>query len=135
MARRSKRRSVDSAVRTQAVKQACPLSKWSGKTGLCHWCDTELIGRRRSWCSAKCQRLFETNHVWSIARRTVRQRAGYQCEQCGSRTSLEVNHIDPVIGRGYSLSCLHHLANLEVLCHSCHVQVTNQQRAARIRED
>lgn len=43
---------------------------------------------------------------------------------------LEVNHVEPRRGRGYALGCHNHLANLETLCHPCHVTVTAEQRAA-----
>lgn len=42
----------------------------------------------------------------------------------------EVNHIDPVNGLRENFSCHHHQENLEVLHHVCHVEVTNEQRAA-----
>jgi hypothetical protein len=44
---------------------------------------------------------------------------------------LEVNHVDPRNGRGYHQGCHHHLDRLESLCHGCHVEETNAQRAAR----
>ena len=44
---------------------------------------------------------------------------------------LEVNHIDPLVGKGYQNSCRHHLDGLETLCHPCHVGVTTQQRRDR----
>lgn len=43
-------------------------------------------------------------------------------------TSLEVNHVRPRRGKGYGSGCHHHLENLEVLCHQCHVDVTVAQR-------
>lgn len=44
---------------------------------------------------------------------------------------LEVNHIEPRVGRGYNAGCHHHLANLETLCHGCHVAETTRQGADR----
>lgn len=44
---------------------------------------------------------------------------------------LEVNHIDPRVGRGYLWGCHNHLTNLETLCHGCHVVETNRQAAQR----
>lgn len=44
---------------------------------------------------------------------------------------LEVNHIDPRVGRGYLWGCHNHLANLETLCHGCHVVETKRQAAQR----
>lgn len=46
-------------------------------------------------------------------------------------TWLEVNHIAPRVGRGYGFGCHNHLANLETLCHGCHVDETNRQAAQR----
>lgn len=43
----------------------------------------------------------------------------------------EVNHREPLVGKGYAWSCAHHAVNLETLCHRCHVQVTKRQRAER----
>lgn len=42
---------------------------------------------------------------------------------------LEVNHIEPRRGGGYQAGCHNHQANLETLCHRCHVAVTRMQRA------
>lgn len=40
---------------------------------------------------------------------------------------MEVNHKVPRAGRGYQQGCHHHLADLELLCHPCHVIVTTEQ--------
>jgi 5-methylcytosine-specific restriction endonuclease McrA len=47
------------------------------------------------------------------------------------RFRLEVNHIVPANGAHGVVSCVHHLDNIETLCHPCHVKVTNAQRNAR----
>ena len=44
---------------------------------------------------------------------------------------LEVNHIEPRVGRGYASGCHHHLEGLETLCHRCHVHTTSAQHGAR----
>lgn len=44
---------------------------------------------------------------------------------------LEVNHITPRCGGGYQWGCWNHQANLETLCHGCHVAETNRQAAER----
>ncbi|HEX9995161.1 MAG TPA: hypothetical protein VGB14_19715 [Acidimicrobiales bacterium] len=41
--------------------------------------------------------------------------------------SLEVNHINPVLGRHAVVGCHHHLDGLETLCHRCHVEETARQ--------
>jgi 5-methylcytosine-specific restriction endonuclease McrA len=71
------------------------------------------------------------NHAWTNARAEAVRRAKGRCRKCGSSTKLEVNHVIPRIGKGYGPGCHHHQANLETLCHNCHVKVTNQQRYAR----
>lgn len=122
------------AARTREVKIACELSTWTGEGGKCHWCNTPLTGRQRSWCSVACRRAFERNHVWSRARAAARRRDKYTCRSCGATEHLEVNHTDPVNGNGYGMSCKHHQDKLETLCHDCHVPVTNAQAAARKTE-
>jgi hypothetical protein len=37
---------------------------------------------------------------------------------------LEVNHRQPALGAHGSLSCVHHLDNLETLCVACHREAT-----------
>jgi hypothetical protein len=39
-----------------------------------------------------------------------------------------VNHISPCLGAHNDISCAHHQSNLEVLCHTCHLATTKQQR-------
>lgn len=114
-------------------RRTCVLSAWTGNEGCCHWCDEPLIDkRRRTWCSDACRRTWERNHVWRRARAYARKKSKYLCSTCGADRSanLEVNHVNPVNGSGYGDGCSHHQVNLEVLCHSCHVTVTNAQRAA-----
>ncbi len=48
---------------------------------------------------------------------------------------MEVNHIEPLNGRGYHIGCVHHLDNLQTLCHGCHGKVTLQQRSERNRRE
>lgn len=47
------------------------------------------------------------------------------------RCSIEVNHREPRMGRGYQSGCHHHRHGLESLCHRCHVVITNEQVADR----
>ncbi|MCA9822653.1 MAG: HNH endonuclease [Dehalococcoidia bacterium] len=109
----------------------CPLM-CEPVEGRCHWCARELPATRRRWCSDACARNFEKNHWWPAARRTARRRDKYACRQCGrkrlDRIRLEVNHIEPALGRHSEVSCAHHLSNLETLCDECHRAVSAAQR-------
>lgn len=122
----------------EQLRADCVLSAWTGGVGQCQWCAAELGngGRRRTWCSDKCRRTWERNHLWARARAAARRRGKYQCAQCGQHKSeedIEVNHIHPVAAHtgathGRKPSCAHHQDNLEVLCRPCHVAVTREQR-------
>ena len=112
-------------------------------------CRTPLDGRRTAYCSDKHARLFQRDHVWADARRYARRRAKWACERCGFKPGdvrkdpqrrrlyarhvlrLEVNHIQALGGRYRGVTCLNHQENLEVLCHSCHVQMTGAARVTR----
>lgn len=105
--------------------------------GECDKCGKPLSGRRRRWCSDKCAgwlaHEFAKNHEWRYARRAAKRRDRYRCVKCGSQSKLEVNHISPLFGSGYTPSCLHHLEGLQTLCHGCHVKETNLQRRTRAK--
>lgn len=45
-----------------------------------------------------------------------------------SANRLEVNHREPALGAHGTLSCLHHLDNLETLCVACHRETTAAMR-------
>lgn len=47
--------------------------------------------------------------------------------------SLEVNHMEPILGRHAEKGCHHHLDGLETLCHACHVTETARQFGHRSR--
>jgi hypothetical protein len=44
---------------------------------------------------------------------------------------VEVNHRQPALGAHGTLSCLHHLDNLETLCVACHREITSATRPRR----
>jgi hypothetical protein len=125
--------------------------------GGCSWCGAPLPPRRRTWCSDRCNEAFWNNHWWTLARRATKRRDKYRCLRCGyappkrpARTRfsaeaayraamrawraerhanrLEVNHLEPALGAHRSLSCLHHLENLETLCVACHRELTSAGR-------
>lgn len=109
----------------------CEILAYAGVPGRCDLCGTVLGPKRRRWCSKGCQWEFTLNHRWTQARREARRRDRNRCTSCSSSTRLEVNHIVPRNGAGYGWGCHHHQTNLQTLCHSCHVKVTNAQAAAR----
>ena len=112
-------------------------------------CRGPLPPRRTAFCSDGHAREFERNHVWFQARRAARRRAKWACERCGFKPAavrrdpverrryarhelrLEVNHITPLAGAYRTVNCGNHQANLEVLCHACHVVTTAGQRSDR----
>jgi len=113
----------------------------------CRQCGAELTGRRRTYCSRRCNTEFERNHYWPIARYYARLRArvfqdrrvvGYRCARCGglipprrrgSPDRVEVNHRLPLNGARAAVSCGHHQENLEVVHRQCHAAITAEQRA------
>lgn len=117
------------------IYRNCPLSRWKGGPWACRWCN-ELIPRGRTmFCGPKCNDEATDNHVFSQARKVRRRMDGHACVQCGSDQALEVDHIDPALGRHNVPDCIHHLTNLRTLCggggNSCHQRRTNAQRSRR----
>lgn len=116
------------------LRATCPQIVWLGESNVCQICANPLPtnSRRQVYCSDKCRRWFERNHVWRYARIAARRRAKYCCSRQGCdmvrADGIEVNHIVPLRGRGYGPSCFHHQTNLETLCHAHHVEVTRFQR-------
>lgn len=117
--------------------------------GSCRGCGGGLAPRRQYYCASnECRDGFEENHFWGTARLAAIGRAtvyrlalsedyrgrlyhrpvGTVCARCEQFCVPEVNHIVPVNGDRRQFSCAHHLDNLEVLCHGCHVEETNRQR-------
>lgn len=138
----------------------CVLLPYDTAAGHCGACGEVLSGRRTRWCSNDCEAIFPRNHYWTVARAAAVERDDQRCVKCGwaddhfdhrlrngqlviwSRANLiahrpgnwlEVNHIVPRVGAGYGSGCWNHQANLESLCHRCHVKVTNRQRIDRAR--
>ena len=125
-----------------AERISCVLSKWAGEMGRCHWCNEPITGkRRRTWCSDKCGRAWQREHIWRFARSAAKRRAKYHCVRPGctaARRDCEVNHLEAREGKGYGPGCHHHLlpdangqGGLEVLCRAHHAEVTAAQAAAR----
>ena len=121
---------------------SCPLGAWSGEPGRCQLCNQLIEStRRRTWCSNKCAREWQRNHIWRFARSAAKRRAKYHCQQQGctaERRDCEVNHITARNGGGYGPGCHHHLSpdqngvgGLEVLCRAHHAKITAAQAKAR----
>ena len=121
---------------------SCPLGQWNGEPGRCQLCNQLIEStRRRTWCSNKCAREWQRNHIWRFARSAAKRRAKYRCQQQGctaERHDCEVNHISARDGGGYGPGCHHHLnpdkngvGGLEVLCRAHHAKVTAAQARAR----
>lgn len=118
------------------LRAGCALTGWDGdgEGTVCQVCGQRLPqGKRSVYCSEKCRRWFERNHVWRKARAAAKRRAKYACKVCGAgrEARLEVNHITPLVGAGYGVSCAHHADNLDVLCHEHHLLETSRQRKER----
>ena len=115
------------------------------EAGGCGWCGETLPKGRRRWCAEKCGEDFWSNHWWPMARRAAKTRDRRTCVRCGHspakrpsgggealrawragrrKDRLEVNHRIACEGRHASLSCSHHLDNLETLCVPCHAEHT-----------
>jgi 5-methylcytosine-specific restriction endonuclease McrA len=113
--------------------------------GHCWWCGEPLSKYARKWCGTggSCERAWWRNHSWTEARvEALRRSSGIpydfalayfwaRCDQCDSQESLEVNHVEPRVGRGYAAGCWNHQSNLQVLCHNCHVKETKRQAIER----
>ena len=150
---------LSAPVKRDALLAVCSLAPPAAAGG-CAWCGAVRPPSRRTWCSDRCGDAFWANHWWSVARTAAKRRDRYRCRRCGARNPkrpaesahttraayllamrvwraakksarLEVNHIDPCLGRHGQLSCAHHLTNLETLCADCHKQYTAALRAVR----
>jgi Zn ribbon nucleic-acid-binding protein len=128
----------DAAARTMTAHERrlveCSLSKWDGDPANCRWCGEALprnndgsLHKTRRYCNQGCSNGWYRNHVWTGARHAAIERDG-KCLKCGAQGPLEVNHKVQVFGRHSASGCHHHLDILETLCHSCHLEVTNEQR-------
>jgi len=145
--------------KSAALLAACPLAH--SHAGGCAWCGAALPPRRRTWCSDRCGTAFWTNHWWTLARGAAKRRDQYRCKRCGAaaakrpnrtkaaslstyrtamrawrnarkQSRMEVNHRVPCRGAHGSLSCAHHLDNLETLCPTCHREYTSAVRRRQL---
>ena len=68
--------------------------------------------------SAKRPRLRLRPADYSLLHRSVLERDGWRCQNCGSRMGLEVHHITPRSRLGHDAE-----ENLITLCWECHRQI------------
>jgi 5-methylcytosine-specific restriction endonuclease McrA len=68
---------------------------------------------------------------WELKRMKVFARDDNACRSCGSKESLEVDHIIPVALGGYE-----DLDNLQTLCYDCHKKKTVQdnEKVRRVKK-
>lgn len=62
----------------------CDVVPFSGQPGVCRRCGSALTGRRTAWCSDECEREWQRNHYWQMARPATVTRDGHCCVKCGS---------------------------------------------------
>ena len=65
--------------------------------------------------------IIDSRYIPTDLRRAVLERDNYRCQQCGSNSYLELDHIIPR-SRGGATS----YENLQVLCHGCNLQKGNR---------
>jgi hypothetical protein len=106
-----------------SITQIFPKTK-----GICGCgCNEKLTHRRTRWATDECCNYAQA--VWGIISGRpetiafyLRRYYGDKCFRCDCTTDLKVDHIIPVKhggGGGW-------LSNYQFLCHSCHVQKTNE---------
>lgn len=116
------------------IYRACPLSLWASRSGCdpacCRWCGDPLPTGKPRWCTARCRRIAESNHVWPKARDAALARDGDACTRpgCAVEKELQVHHVTAVLGAHDVDGCHHHLAGLVTLCPPHHQHETNEQR-------
>lgn len=72
----------------------CSLLMYEGVVGVCARCGRVLTGRRRKWCGDDCERAWQRNHIWSMAKEWAKRRDGYRCVRCGGDGSPWLEKFD-----------------------------------------
>ena len=62
---------------------ACDVVPHVDQPAVCNRCGTKLTGRRTRWCSSECEREWQVNHYWTMARPAAVKRDGGKCVRCG----------------------------------------------------
>lgn len=88
----------------------CPLvPQLQDKPGYCALieCNKKLPGRRRRWCSNKCNRYYLDglygNHEWSSARELAIRRDRFRCQHCGSDGTIPEEVFKSITGNKYEV--------------------------------
>lgn len=141
-------------IETPGVCNRCGTTLTGRRTQWCSDGCQDVMRREHDWnaaryaalqrdhhCCVRCggdgreQRAQRWEHVtsaWTLQRLGIHIPAGEHVLVAHLRHPwLEVNHIDPRVGRGYGWGCWNHSANLETLCHAHHVDETRRQAADR----
>ena len=96
----------------------------------CASCAKKLTGSQVYYCSEDCKTEFYKNHPtsvrWNDLRSQVLKRDQDKCVKCG-KPAEEVDHIKEIWEGGPEFD----LANLQSLCHDCHVAKTRENRRKR----
>lgn len=109
--------------------KGCDNSYGDNDQGRCTQCGEALPPLRRRWCSEHCERIWQANHVWPIARAAALARTGGTCELCRDPEDVEVHHDPPVGKHGYGHGCSHHQEKLHPLCVDHHHEAHRALRA------
>lgn len=118
-----------SAVRTP------PRPPFEGKRGRCAMCGKEPPGRRRSWCSDECVRVWWLATSPAVALAELEALHGSVCWECGRSVDyLEVEHRRPL----WSLTAEERRElrwwlpfNLQLLCAPCHKAKSRHEAVER----
>lgn len=109
-----------------------PMPPWfaAPRYRCCRWCNLPVVGRAK-WWHPECSRLFHIaiwmDAPWHFARIEEHYANGnVVCALCGKSgwyESMELDHIVPLIADHSHIRCWMP-ANLQFLCHDCHVAKT-----------
>ncbi len=100
----------------------------------CANCGQSLTGSQVYYCSEDCKlesyQTHPTSVRWNDLRLEALKRDKNRCVKC-SKPAEEVDHIREIWEDGPEFD----LANLQSLCHECHVQKTNESRRRRYEQE
>ena len=122
----------------------CILSYWQGNDDNCRWCNSDLEGPQKRWCSGTCLNTWRLHHRYFLSRQIAVKAAKRKCScirkdneprhihcaHCGLCEAIvklrggemSCDHIIPRRGDRSRFSCNHHPDNLQMLCDFCHTK-------------